>query len=89
MSSKIRIELSVMMFIQFFIWGAWAVTMGTYLGKIGFTGADIGKAYSTTAWAAVLSPFFIGMIADRFFPAQVVLGVMHLLGGVLVVRPAA
>lgn len=83
MSKKIRIELSVMMFIQFFIWGAWAVTMGTYLGKIGFTGADIGKAYSTTAWAAVLSPFFIGMIADRFFPAQIVLGVMHLLGGCL------
>jgi len=83
MSQKIRIELSVMMFIQFFIWGAWAVTMGTYLGKIGFTGADIGKAYSTTAWAAVLSPFFIGMIADRFFPAQIVLGVMHLLGAAL------
>lgn len=83
MNTKIRIELSIMMFIQFFIWGAWAVTMGTYLGKIGFTGADIGKAYSTTAWAAVLSPFFIGMIADRFFPAQIVLGVMHLLGAAL------
>lgn len=76
-----RIQLSVMMFIQFLIWGAWAVTMGTYLGKIGFTGVQIGDAYSTTAWGAIISPFFIGMIADRFFPAQIVLGVMHLLGG--------
>jgi nucleoside transporter len=82
MNTRIRFELSVMMFLQF-IWGAWAVTMGTYLFKIGFTGAEIGKAYSTTAWAAVLSPFFIGMIADRFFPAQIVLGVMHLLGSAL------
>jgi nucleoside transporter len=54
--------------------------MGAYLNKIGFSGVDIGSAYSTTAWAAIVSPFFIGMVADRFFPAQVVLGVLHLLG---------
>jgi nucleoside transporter len=80
MKLGIRIQLSVMMFIQFTIWGAWAVTMGAYLNKIGFSGVDIGSAYSTTAWAAIVSPFFIGMVADRFFPAQVVLGVLHLLG---------
>ena len=62
MSLRIRFELSLMMFLQFFIWGAWAVTMGTYLGKIGFQGVDIGNAYSTTAWAAILSPFFVGVI---------------------------
>ncbi len=83
MNSKIRTQLSVMMFIQFFIWGTWFVTMGTYLFKIGFSGVDIGDAYSTTGWAAVLAPFFIGMIADRFFSAQKVLGVSHILGAVM------
>lgn len=83
MNSRIRVELSVMMFLEFFVWGAWFVTLGTYLGKIGFSGMEIGSAYSTTAWAAIVAPFFVGMIADRFFPAQVVLGVMHLLGAVL------
>jgi nucleoside transporter len=71
------------MFLEFIVWGAWAVTMGSYLNKIGFSGLDIGSAYSTTAIAAIVSPFFIGMIADRFFPAQIVLGVMHLLGAAL------
>ena len=85
MNGRVRVHLSIMMFIEFFIWGAWFVTMGTYLNKIGFRGTEIGLAYSTTAWAAVFSPFFVGMIADRFFSAQKVLGVMHLLGGVLMV----
>ncbi len=81
MKMTIRIQLSIMMFLEFFIWGAWVVTLGSYLGKgLNFGDVAIGNAYSTTAWAAVLSPFFIGMVADRFFPAQIVLGIMHLIG---------
>lgn len=83
MNLKTRVELSTMMFLEFFIWGAWYVTMSTYLTKIGFEGTDVGNAYSTVAWAAIVSPFFVGMVADRFFAAQRVLGVMHLLGGLL------
>lgn len=84
MKMNVRIQLSVMMFLEFFIWGAWVVTMGTYLGKgLNFPGTAIGSAYSTTAWAAIISPFFVGMVADRFFAAERVLGVLHLVGGVL------
>src|SRR4051812_47171629 len=83
MTTKVRVQLSTMMFLQFFVWGIYFVTMGTYLGKLGFSGADIGSAYGTNSWGAVLAPFFVGMIADRFFAAQKVLGVLHLLGGVL------
>jgi len=82
MKKSVQIQLSGMMFLQFFIWGAWAVTLSTYLGKgLGFNGISIGKAYSTMPWGAIIAPFFVGMIADRFFSAQKVLGVLHLLGG--------
>ena len=81
MNPKVRVQLSVMMFIEFFIWGVWFVTMGTYLQQtLKFSGVEVAAAYSTTNWAAFLAPFFIGMIADRFFSAQKVLGAMHLLG---------
>jgi nucleoside transporter len=83
MSPKIRTQLSVMMFLEFFVWGVWFVTMGFYLSTIGFKGVDIAAAYSTTNWGAFLAPFFIGMIADRFFSAQKVLGVLHVLGAAL------
>jgi nucleoside transporter len=80
MNKKTRIQLSVMMFFQFFVWGAWYVTMGTYLLKINFEGLAVGAAYSTVNWAAIISPFFIGMVADRFFAAEKVMAIMHLLG---------
>ncbi len=76
-----RFQLSLMMFLQFFIWGAWYVTMGTYLDKVlGATGFQVGAAYSAMAIATIISPFFVGMVADKFFPAQRVLGVLHLIG---------
>ncbi len=76
-----RIQLSTMMFLEFFIWGAWFVTMGTFLGSnLGASGTQIGIAYGTQSWGAIIAPFIIGLIADRFFAAQRILGVLHLVG---------
>lgn len=80
MNGKIRLQLSAMMFIQFFIWGSWYVTAPNYLSTIGFAAADFGTTYSVGPIAGMIAPFFVGMIADRFFPAQYVLGFLHLLG---------
>ena len=77
-----RIQLSAMMFLEFFIWGAWFVTMGTFLGNgLGASGVEIGKAYETQSWGAIIAPFIIGLIADRFFDARSILGIIHLMGG--------
>lgn len=85
MKSSIRFQLSTMMFLNFFIWGLWFVTMGTYLtkGYIQADGAQTGLAYGTQCLGAIIAPFIVGMIADRFFPAQKILGVLHLAGAVL------
>lgn len=72
-----------MMFLQFFIWGAWYVTGPNFLSTIGFQAKDFGNMYSVGPIAGMISPFFVGMIADRFFSAQKVLGVMHLMGGAI------
>ena len=79
-----KILLSLMMFLQYFIWGAWYVTMGTYMGEhLKSSGVQIGAAYSALAIATMISPFFVGLIADRFFAAQRIMGVLHLMGAVL------
>ncbi len=81
-STKIR--LSVMMFIEFFIWGSWFVTMGSFLANnLGASGAQIGLAYSTQSWGAIVAPFIIGLIADKYFNAERLLGIIHLVGAVL------
>lgn len=84
MNPTIRVKLSFMMFLEFFIWGAWFVTMGTYLGKnLLSNDVQIGSAYSTQSLGAIIAPFIIGLIADKFFSAQKVLGFLHLTGGIL------
>jgi nucleoside transporter len=76
-----------MMFLEFFIWGGWFVTMGTYLARsLGASGAEIGSAYSTQSWGAIIAPFIFGLVADRFVSAQRLLGVIHLLGTLLLYR---
>jgi MFS family permease len=84
MTLKTGSQLAFMMFVEYFIWGAWYVTMGSYMpANLHSTGKEIGLAYSALAIATMISPFFVGLVADRYFPAQKILGVMHLLGGIL------
>lgn len=80
-NTGITIRLSVMMFLQFFIWGGWFVTLGTFLGNnINATDGQIAQAFSTQSWGAIIAPFIIGLIADRYFNAERILGVLHLVG---------
>lgn len=79
MNANVRVRLSVMMFVQYFIWGAWWVPLGTLLAKNGF-GDIIGQVYATQGYAAILAPLFIGVIADRYFAAEKVMGVLHICG---------
>ena len=84
MTPIVRTQLSVMMFLEYFVWGAWYVTMGTYMNlKLEASAIQIGAAYSALAIATMISPFFVGLIADRFFSAQKLMGALHLVGGVL------
>ncbi len=84
MNLTLRFRLSFMMLLQYFIWGSWFVTMGNYLMKtLHFNGMQVGHAYSTFALAAIISPFFVGMIADKYFATERLLGALHIVGAVL------
>ncbi len=84
MKLTIRIQLSVLMFLEFFIWGAWYVTMKVYLQKVlHASDVQVGDAYSAMAIATIISPFFIGMVADKFFSAQRLSGALHLAGAAI------
>jgi nucleoside transporter len=84
MNSTTRIKLSFMMFLEFFIWGAWFVTLGTFLAtNLKASGPETGSVFSTQSWGAIIAPFIIGLIADRYFNAEKILGVLHIVGAIL------
>lgn len=84
MNSTIRFKLSAMMFLEFFIWGAWFVTLGAFLNNnLKATNSEIGSVFSTQSWGAIIAPFIIGLIADRYFNAERILGVLHIIGAIL------
>ncbi|MDQ3392915.1 MAG: MFS transporter, partial [Bacteroidota bacterium] len=84
MQTGIRIRLSIMMFLEFFIWGAWFVTMGTFLlHNLQTSATQVGVAYLTQSIGAIVAPFIIGLIADRYFSAQYILGFLHTAGAIL------
>ena len=89
MKTTVKFQLSLMMFLEFFIWGGWFVTMGIYLpNTLKSSGAEIALAYSTQSWGAIIAPFIIGLIADRYFNAERILGVLHLVGAFLMYQIA-
>ncbi len=78
-----------MMFVQFFIWGGWYVTLGTFLGNnLGANDGQIGMAFSTQSWGAIIAPFIVGLIADRYFNAERILGIIHIIGAILMFQMA-
>ncbi|WP_291104193.1 MULTISPECIES: nucleoside permease [unclassified Flavobacterium] len=84
MNTTIRIKLSFMMFLEFFIWGSWFVTLGTFLASnLHASGSETASVFSTQSWGAIIAPFIIGLIADRYFNAEKILGILHLVGAFL------
>jgi nucleoside transporter len=83
MQTPLKIKLAAFMFLQYFIWSSWYMTLGAYLGTLNFTGTEIGASYGAFAWGAILSPFIVGLIADRFFASEKIIAVLGIAGGLV------
>ncbi|MDP3444306.1 MAG: MFS transporter, partial [Ignavibacteria bacterium] len=80
---SVQVRLSVMMFLQYAVWGAWYVTVGNYMTKIGMQ-SEIYWAFTVSPIASIVSPFFLGMVADRFFSTEKILAYLHIVGGIAI-----
>src|SRR6187551_1589881 len=91
MQTALKTKLSCFMFLQYFIWGSWYASLGAYLANtLKFSGQEIGAAYGAFAIGSMISPFFVGLVADRYFASEKMLGVLGLFGGaVLCLLPQA
>lgn len=83
MQTQLKIKLSLFMFLQYFIWSTWYMTLGAYLGTLGFSGQEIGRSYGAFAWGAIVSPFIVGLIADRYFASEKLLAFLGIIGGLV------
>jgi len=83
MQTQLKTKLSIFMFLQYFIWSSWYMTLGAYLGTLNFSGEQIGLAYGAFAWGAILSPFIVGLIADRFFASEKIIALLGTAGGLV------
>jgi nucleoside transporter len=90
MSLGLRIRLSIMMFLQYYVWGIWLPILGIHLGSetVGLSGPQIGWVYTVYGFGAILGPFLLGQLADRYVATEVVMGVAHLIGGGLLIATA-
>src|SRR6266705_6958831 len=83
MQRSLKAKLSFFMFLQYFIWSSWYVSLGTYAANVlKFSGEQIGAAYGAFAIGAMISPFFVGLVADRYFASEKMLAALGILGGV-------
>src|SRR4051812_35858914 len=80
----LKIKLAIFMFLQYFMWNCWYSSLGAYLGTQNFSGQQIGLAYGAFAIGAMIAPFFVGLIADRYFASEKILAVLGILGGIVI-----
>jgi len=84
MGTNMNVRLGAMMFLQYIVWGAWYVTLNTYLtATLGFSGTQAGAVFGTTAIASLVAPFIVGLVADRFFATERVMATLYAVGAVL------